>query len=63
MTLVFIENTAGSGQIITVSEAFDNCVVSRKLKPGDSARIAVSRHKTIVIDDEACAKAQSVERA
>lgn len=55
MTLVFIENAPGSGQVIVVSEAFKDCVVSRRLKPGDSARIAMSRFKSIVIDDEAVA--------
>jgi hypothetical protein len=52
MTLVFIENAPGSGQIIVVSEAFNDCVVSRRLEPGDSARIAISRFKSIVIVEE-----------
>jgi hypothetical protein len=52
MTLVFIENAPGSGQIIVVSEAFNDCVVSRRLEPGDSARVAISRFKSIVIVEE-----------
>ena len=52
MNLVFIENTPGSGQIITVSEVFNGCVVSHRLEPGDSARIVTSRFKSIVIDEE-----------
>lgn len=55
MNLVFIENTPGSGQIIVVSEVFDGRVVSRRLQPGDSARIVTSRFKSIVIDEEVVA--------
>jgi len=55
MTIVFIENVWGSGQIITVSEAFKDHVVSRRLEPGDNLRIAVSRFKSISIDEEAVA--------
>jgi hypothetical protein len=55
MNLVFIENAPGSGQIIIVSEAFEHCVVSRRLEPGDSARIVMSRFKSIVIDEEVVA--------
>jgi hypothetical protein len=53
MTLVFIENAPGSGQIIIVSEAFNDHVMSRRLRPGESVRIAISQFKSIVIDDEA----------
>jgi hypothetical protein len=52
MTIVFIENVWGSGQIITVSEAFKDHVVSRRLEPGENMRIAVSRFKSISIDEE-----------
>ena len=52
MTIVFIENVWGSGQNITVSEAFKDHVVSRRLKPGDNVRIAVSRFKSISIGEE-----------
>lgn len=55
MNLVFIENTPGSGQIIIVSEVFDGCVVSRRLGPGDSARIVTGRFKSIVIDEQVVA--------
>jgi hypothetical protein len=53
MTIVFIENVWGSGQIVTVSEAFKDHQVSRRLKPGESLRIAVSPFKSISIDEEA----------
>ena len=62
MNLVFIENARGSGQTIIVSEAFEHCVVSHRLEPGDSARIAMSRFKSIVIDDEAVAT-QGLEKS
>lgn len=55
MNLVFIENTPGSGQIIIVSEVFEGSVVSRRLEPGDSARIVISRFKSIAIDEEVVA--------
>jgi len=52
MTIVFIENVWGSGQNITVSEAFKDHVVSHRLEPGDNVRIAVSRFKSISIDED-----------
>ncbi len=52
MTIVFIENVWGSGQIITVSESFKDHVVSRRLEPGDNLRIAMSRFKSISIDEQ-----------
>lgn len=61
MNLVFIENTPGSGQIIVISEVFDGRVVSRRLQPGDSARIVTSRFKSIVIDEEVVAARGLVE--
>jgi hypothetical protein len=57
MNLVYIENAPGSGQTIIVSEAFETCVVSHRLEPGDSTRIAISRFKSIVIDDVTLAAA------
>ena len=55
MTVVFIENVWGSGQNITVAEAFKDHIVSHRLKPGDNVRIAASRFKSISIDEEVAA--------
>jgi hypothetical protein len=51
MTIVFIENILGSGQIIQVIEDFGGYVVAHKLHPGDSRHIAVSRFKSIVVNE------------
>lgn len=51
MTVVFIENALGSGQVITVLEEFRGRVTERELKPGDNARIAVSRFKSVVVKE------------
>jgi len=56
MTIVFIENVLGSGQLIKVLEDFGDHVVEHRLQPGDNARIAVSRFKSIVVN-EACVAA------
>jgi hypothetical protein len=52
MTLVFIENLFGSGQIITVSESFDGYVLEHRLKPGENRRLALSRFKSVVVNEE-----------
>jgi hypothetical protein len=57
MTIIFIENVFGSGQVITVREAFDDHVVEHRLHPGESARIAISRFKSIIVDEAATAAA------
>ena len=51
MTMVFIENVLGSGQVITVLEEFKGRVTERELKPGDNARIAVGRFKSVVVKE------------
>jgi hypothetical protein len=63
MNLVFIENAPGSGQIIVISEVFEGCVVSRRLEPGDSARVVMSRFKSIVIDEEVVAARELADAA
>ncbi len=51
MTMVFIENVLGSGQVITVLEEFRGRVTERELKPGDNARVPVSRFKSVVVKE------------
>ena len=51
MTIVFIENARGSGQIIKVLEDFGGYVVTHKLEPGDNRRIAMSQFKSIIVSE------------
>jgi hypothetical protein len=51
MTIVFIENVLGSCQLIQVLEDFGDHVVEHRLRPGDNARIAASRFKSIVVTE------------
>ena len=51
MTIVFIENVLGSCQVIQVLEDFGDYVVEHKLQPGDNARIAASRFKSIIVNE------------
>jgi hypothetical protein len=51
MNILFIENELGSGQIFTVLEDFGNRVVERQLRPGENARIVVSRFKSVVVTE------------
>ena len=57
MTIVFIENVLGSGQMIKVLEDFGDYVVEHRLQPGDNARFAVSRFKSIVVNELVAARA------
>jgi len=60
MTIVFIENVLGSCQVIQVLEDFGDYVVEHKLQPGDSARIAASRFKSIIVNEAQSAVAASL---
>jgi hypothetical protein len=51
MTIIFIENILGSGQVIRVLEDFGDAVVEHRLAPGDNARIAVSPFKSITVSE------------
>lgn len=51
MNIVVIENVLGSGQVITVLEDFGDSIVERDLKPGEHARIVVSRFKSVVLKE------------
>ena len=51
MTIIFIENVLGSGQVVTVAERFREQTLERKLRPGDNARILMSPFKSIVISE------------
>lgn len=57
MTLIFIENILGSGQVIHVLEDFGDYVIEHKLRPGDNARIAISRFKSVVVNEALAADA------
>jgi hypothetical protein len=62
MTLVFIENMFGSGQIVTISESFNGCVLEHGLKPGENRRLALSRFKSVVVNEQHDASIVSLER-
>jgi len=55
MTAVFIENVLGSGQVIIVLEEVRGRVTQRELKPGENARIAVNRFKSVMVKETAAA--------
>ena len=51
MTIVFIENELGSGQVVSVAEAFSNLTVEHSLRPGESGRFLMSPFKSIVVSE------------
>jgi len=51
MTIIFIENVLGSGQIVTVAETFRKLTVERYLRPGESGRFLMSPFKSIVVNE------------
>ncbi len=51
MSIVFIENLFGSGQIVTIAETFNSQTIERKLKPGESGRFMTSAFKSIVVNE------------
>lgn len=63
MTIIFIENILGSGQVIHVLEDFGDHVVEHKLQPGDNARIAVSQFKSIVVNEAVATGALACRRS
>ena len=64
MTIVFIENARGSGQIIQVLENYGAHIVTHKLEPGDNRRIAMSQFKSIIVSEAAVgAAAPALRRA
>jgi len=51
MTVIFIENLFGSGQIVTVAETFRQQTFERTLRPGDNGRFLISPFKSIVVSE------------
>lgn len=51
MTIIFIENVFGSGQIVTVAETFQKQTIERNLWPGESGRFFTSPFKSIVVNE------------
>ncbi len=51
MSIVFIENVLGSGQIVTIAETFNRQTVQRNLKPGESARFVTSAFKSLMVNE------------
>ncbi|CAN5214779.1 hypothetical protein BH11PSE2_BH11PSE2_21920 [soil metagenome] len=48
-TMIFIENSPGSGHPIMVIEDFGRSDAQRTLAPGDNVRVPLSQFKAIVI--------------
>lgn len=51
MTIIFIENVLGSGQIVTVAETFKDQTIEHHLRPGESGRFFTSAFKSIVVNE------------
>jgi hypothetical protein len=51
MTIIFIENVFGSGQIVTVAETFRKQTIERNLLPGESGRFFTSPFKSIIVNE------------
>ena len=51
MTIIFIENLLGSGQIVTVTETFKKQTVECDLRPGENGRFFTSPFKSIVVNE------------
>jgi hypothetical protein len=50
MTTIFVENCLENGAVIQIVERFGGCAIHRSLKPGENARITLSRYKSIVVE-------------
>jgi len=50
MTTIFIENCIENGDLIKIVERFGGCAVHRSLRPGENARITLSRSKSILVE-------------
>jgi hypothetical protein len=53
MTIIYIENVLGSGQVVTIAETFKQQTIHRSLLPGESGRFLVSPFKSIVVNESA----------
>jgi hypothetical protein len=50
MTTIFIENCIENDDLIKIVERFGGCAVHRSLRPGENARITLSRSKSILVE-------------
>ena len=51
MTVIFVENAPESGNIVKIIETFGGHSIHRNLRPGENARVSVSRYKSIVVEE------------
>ena len=51
MTVIFVENALESGNIVKIIETFGGHTIRRELRPGENARVSVSRYKSIVVEE------------
>jgi len=50
MTTIFVENCLENGAVVNIVERFGGSAIHRSLKPGENARITLSRHKSILVE-------------
>ena len=50
MTTIFVENCLENGATVNIVERFAGCAIHRSLKPGENARITLSRFKSILVE-------------
>jgi hypothetical protein len=51
MTVIYVENDLESGNVIKIVETFRGHTIQRDLKPGENARVSVSRYKSIIVEE------------
>lgn len=51
MTTIFVENCLENGTVVRIVERFGGCALHRTLKPGENARLTLSRYKSITVEE------------
>lgn len=51
MTVIFVENAPESGNVVKIIEVFGGHTIRRDLRPGENARVSVSRYKSILVEE------------
>ncbi len=57
MTTVFVENCPESLSVIRIVERIGGCAIHRSLKPGENARLTLSRFKSVTVEEVPAAQA------
>jgi len=51
MTIIFIENEFGNGQVVTIAETFRRQTFEYSLRPGENGRFLVCPFKSIIVNE------------